>query len=87
MNQTTLSTNHTPSLRSAYSFSELARTSFPFESTSNIKIKITCYRVLGDGCIWEEISLMNTWWVSQSAIHKVLNASDGVFKRKGLMKT
>ena len=36
--------------------SELART---FESTNNTKIKITRHRVMEDGCIWEEISLMN----------------------------
>ena len=45
---------------------ELARTLFPFESTNNIKIKITRHRCIGDGCIWEGISLMNAFQVSQS---------------------
>ena len=31
---------------------------------NNIKIKIT-HRVVGDGCIWEKTSLMNTVSVSQ----------------------
>ena len=43
--------------------SELARTFFPFESTNNIKIKVTRLRVIEDGCIWERISLV------QSAFH------------------
>ena len=33
---------------------------------NNLKIKITRNRVVGDGCIWEEISPMNTFRVSQS---------------------
>ena len=36
----------------------LARTLFPVKSTNNIKIKIPHHRVIGDGCIWEGISLM-----------------------------
>ena len=32
---------------------------FPVESTNNIKIKMTCHRVIRDGCIWEGILLMN----------------------------
>ena len=53
-------------------------------ATNNIKIKIT-HRVVGDGCIWEGISLMNACWVSQSVFYEVLNAvSDDVFKRKCL---
>ena len=47
-------TSHTP-----YTASELARTLFPVESINNIKITITRLRVIGDGCIWERISLMN----------------------------
>ena len=47
-----------------------------------MKIKIT-HRIVGDGCIWKGISLMNVCWVSQLVFHKVLNAfSDDVFKRK-----
>ena len=46
------------------SYSELARILFPAESTNNIKFKITHYRDIGDGCIWEVISLMNTCWFS-----------------------
>ena len=42
------------------SYSELARTLFPAESTNDIKIKITHHRDIGDGSIWEGISLMNT---------------------------
>ena len=38
--------------------SELART---FESINNTKIKITRHRAMEDGCIWEEISLMNAY--------------------------
>ena len=37
---------------------ELARTSFPVESTNNINIKITHH--INVGCIYEGISLMNT---------------------------
>ena len=29
------------------------------ESINNIKIKMTCHRVIGDGCIWKGTSLMN----------------------------
>ena len=36
--------------------SELART---FESKNHIKIKKNRHRVMENGCIWEEISLMN----------------------------
>ena len=56
-------------------YSELARTLFPVESTNNIKTKITHPRVIGDGCIWEGISLMNAWWVSQSVPYQVLTLS------------
>ena len=59
-------------------YSESART---FESTNNIKIKITRHGVTEDGCIWEGISPMNPCWVSQSVFYQVWNAvSDGVFK-------
>ena len=51
-----------------------------------MKIKMTCHRIIGDGCIWEGISLMNARCVSHSVIHQVLNASDGVFKRKTLIQ-
>ena len=45
------------------------------------KIKITRHRVIGDEYIWEEISLMNACWVSQSVLHQYLKAvSDGLFK-------
>ena len=33
----------------------LAWTLFPAESTNDIKIKMSCLRVVGDGCIWEGI--------------------------------
>ena len=39
---------------------DLPRTLFSVESTINIKIKIAHHRVIGDGCILEEISIMNT---------------------------
>ena len=67
-------------------YSELARTLFRVESTNNLKIKITQHRVLGDGFIWEGISFMNAWWVSQSAsvgvsdCCSVVAVSDGVFE-------
>ena len=40
---------------------ELARTLVPFDSTKNIKIKVTYHRVIRDGheCIWEGILFMN----------------------------
>ena len=45
---------------SLYGFnSELARTLFSVESTGNIKFKMTCDRVTGDRCIWEEKPLIN----------------------------
>ena len=28
---------------------------------------MTCHRVIGDGCIWEGISLMNAWMPAVSA--------------------
>ena len=37
------------------SYSELAWTLFPEESTNNIKIKITHHRVTEGECIWEGI--------------------------------
>ena len=39
---------------------------FPVECTNNIKIKMTCHRVIGDGCIWEGILLMNAWMLAVS---------------------
>ena len=45
--------------------SKLVRTLFPVASINNIKIKITCYRVMVNGCIWEWISVENACWVSQ----------------------
>ena len=44
----------------SYLRSELARTLFSIESTNN-KIKITHHRLMGGGCIWEEILLMNAF--------------------------
>ena len=41
---------------SYFQHSEFARTLFPVESTSNIKIKITHHRVIGDRCICQRIS-------------------------------
>ena len=53
-------------------------------ATNDIKIKIT-HRVVGDGSIWEGISLINVCWVSQSVFYEVLNVvSDDVFNRKCL---
>ena len=43
----------------ATKYSEL-RTLFPVGSANNIKIEITRHVVIGDGYIWEEISLMNS---------------------------
>ena len=43
---------------------------------------MACHRVIGNRCIWERISLMNACCVSQSMIHQVLSARDGVFKKK-----
>ena len=37
------------------------------------KIIITHHKVVGDGCIWEGISLMNACWVSQLVPCQVLN--------------
>ena len=37
------------------------------------KIIITHHRVVGDGCIWEGISLINACWVSQLVLCQVLN--------------
>ena len=66
-------------------FPELVKTLFPVESTNNIKINIIHHRVIGDGCICQGISHMNTCWVSQSVFYQFLNVvSDGVFKRKCL---
>ena len=59
---------------------------FLLKVQNNIKIKVTRHRVIGDGWIWEGISLMNPCWVSQSVIEQVLNASYGVFERKSLME-
>ena len=72
MNQTSLKNK-------SYSLYELARI---FESTNNIRIKITSHRIIRDGCIWEEISHMNTCWLTQVAdSFQVWNAaSNGVFK-------
>ena len=40
---------------------------------------------MGDGCIWEGISLINACWDSQPIFYEVLNAiSDDAFKRKCL---
>ena len=48
---------------------------------------ITHHRVIGDGCIWGGISLMNDCRVSQSVFYQVLNAvSEVVFKRKCLIE-
>ena len=47
---------------------------------------MTCHRVVGDGCIWEGISPMNSCLVSQSVFYQVLNAviltDVGVVQRK-----
>ena len=40
---------------------------------NNLKIKIIRHRVIGDGCICEGISPMNTCRVSQSVFYQVLN--------------
>ena len=57
------------------------RTLFPVESKKKKKIKIACHRVIGDGCIWEGISLTNACLVSQLVFYQVLNAvSYGVLK-------
>ena len=68
--------NQTSLKHKSYSLydSELARI---FESTNNIKIKITRHILMEDECIWEGISFMNACWVSQSVLNVV---SDEVFK-------
>ena len=43
--------------------SELTRTLFLVESTDNIKIKITCHRVTGDGCIWKGMPFMRMYFM------------------------
>ena len=58
---------------------------FVVESTNNIKIEIRQHRVVGNGCIWEGILLVNACWVSQSVFCKVLNpVNNGAFKRNFL---
>ena len=44
----------------------LARTLFLVESTNVIKIKMTCHRVIGDGCICEGTWIMNAWMLAVS---------------------
>ena len=56
-------------LKSYSLYIELTRILFPAESTNDIKIEITHHRSIEDGCIWEEISLMNACWVSQSVFY------------------
>ena len=55
-------------------YSELARTLFPGESTSNVKTRITYYKVTGVGGVCEKKSLLNACWVSQSVFQQVFNA-------------
>ena len=44
-------------------------------------MKMIWHRVMGDGCIWKGISLMNACWVNQSVFYQILNAvSYAVFK-------
>ena len=69
---------------SNFPYIELARTLFPVESTNDIKIEITQHRVVGDECIWEGISLMNTSWVSVLSTFKMQSVL--VCKRKCLME-
>ena len=45
---------------------ELVRNLFPVKSTNSTKIKITHYRVIGDGCIWKGMSLMTAFSESVS---------------------
>ena len=45
---------------------------FLLKVQNDIKIKVTRHRVIGDGWIWEGISLMNPCWVGQSVIEQVL---------------
>ena len=47
---------------------------FPVENKNYIKIRITHSRVIGDGCNWEEMLLMNVCTRSQPVLHQVLNA-------------
>ena len=72
-------------IKDPWNTSELERTLFSVQSaTNNIQIKII-HRVVGDGCIWEGLSLINACWVSQSVFYEVLNAvGDDVFQRKCL---
>ena len=57
-------TSHTP-----YTDSEFCKMFLSVKSTNNIKTKITCHKVVGHGCIWEEIWLMNAYWVGQGSIN------------------
>ena len=71
-------------IKGPWNASEFARTLCLFESTNNIKIKIT-HKVVGNGCK-EYISLMNACLVIQSVFYQVLTAVIGdVFRRKCLM--
>ena len=54
-------------------YSDLAKTLFPVENRNNVKIKITHHRVIGEGCIWEGMSL-NTCWLSQSVLYQIFCA-------------
>ena len=53
----------------------------PGESTNDIEIKITHHRVIGNGCIWEIISLTNACRLSQQLLYQVLNAVSDVLKK------
>ena len=41
-----------------------------FENKNHIKIKRTCHRFIENECIWEGMSLMNAWWVSDLSSFK-----------------
>ena len=53
-----------------------------FESKNHIKIEITRYRVMENGCIW----VINACWVSQWVFYQVLNPVWCVFKERRLKR-
>ena len=52
----------------------------------NTKIKIICDRVIGDDAFLKNMTFGSLLSQSVSEIYEVLDASDGVFKRKMLME-
>ena len=53
---------------------------FCAERTNTIKTKITCLRLIADGCIWEEISLINAWILAVSVSQSLVIPSERLDK-------